>query len=382
MEGGWGVYVHVPFCPAKCRYCGFHSLPPGPGDPDRYRRALGAEVSLRVPQGLPVESVYVGGGTPTILPPEVLSEFLHRLRARADLAGLREATVEANPATVDAQGLRKLREAGFDRLSLGVQSLSDTHLRTLGRAHAAGEAQAAFEAARSAGFPRISVDLIWGVPGQTMEELEEDLESIAGMGPEHVSAYQLTLVEGTEMHRLCTGGGLRAPGEEELVRMYRLVRRVLTGAGYIHYEVSSYAAGLGEVSVHNEACWRGAPYLGLGPSAHSFDGRRRRSWNGADTAAWAEALLCGDAPPGGGELLSWRQRATEMAMLGLRTAAGVDLSEVEESTGMRPAPRSLRSLRDMESHGLLRLRGAAVSPTPRGMLMADGIAAGLDWAPA
>ena len=341
--------------------------------------ALLLELEGAVPAGLEVDTVYVGGGTPTVLPVEFLCSLLLRLRERANLSGLRETTVEANPATVNGELLEALRRGGFDRISLGVQSLHHRHLRLLGRAHDARLAVDAFEEARSAGFRRISVDLIYAIPGQTRQELEEDVRRIVQLGPEHVSAYELTLEPGTEMARLCSSGRLRQPGEEERLEMHRLVRRILTAAGYRHYEVSSYAVGEGEVSLHNSACWEGRPYLGLGPSAHSFDGGRRRWWNAPDTAGWTDALLAGRTPPGGGEEVSDRQRADEIGMRGLRTSRGVRLERIRAETGLVPSEGSLDRLEEWTRRGFLRLTGDSIVPAAEGMLAADAIAASLEW---
>lgn len=341
--------------------------------------ALHREMDGAVPPDLEVDTVYVGGGTPTVLPADFLCSFLQGLREHADLSGLREATVEANPSTVDADSLRSLRRAGFDRLSLGVQSLQRRSLELLGRTHGPGEARGAFEAGRKAGFDRISVDLIYGIPGQTPGELEEDLRRIIELGPEHVSAYELTLEPGTQMARLCESGSLQAPEEDLLLGMYGLVHEVLGSAGYRHYEVSSYALGDGERSAHNSSCWEGGSYLGLGPSAHSFDGRRRRWWNAPDTAGWTETLLDDRRPPGGGEEVSDRQRAAEMAMLGLRTSRGFSPREIGEETGLRLSTKSRSLLDDLADGGVLSVDGGRISPSVDGMLMADGIAASLEW---
>jgi len=379
VAAGWGIYVHVPFCVSRCSYCAFHSRPLRDSDPSAYMDALPRELEGAVPADLEVSTVYVGGGTPTVLPAEFLCSLPGRLRERADLSGLREATVEANPSTVDRELLEALRRGGFDRISLGVQSLHHRNLRLLGRAHDARRAVDAYEEARSAGFRRISVDLIYGIPGQTPRELEEDVRRIVELGPEHVSAYELTLEPGTEMAGLCSSGRLPQPGEDEQLELHRLVRRILTAAGYRHYEVSSYALGEGEVSLHNSACWEGRPYLGLGPSAHSFDGGRRRWWNAPDTAGWADALLAGRTPPGGEEELSEQQRAYEIVMLGLRTSRGIRLERIRAETGLVPSEDSLARLEELSRRGLLRLTGDTIVPAAEGMLAADGIASSLEW---
>jgi len=379
VAAGWGIYVHVPFCVSRCSYCAFHSRPVAKADTSAYMDALLREIGVAVAADLEVDTVYVGGGTPTVLPAGFLCSLLRLLRKRADLSGLREATVEANPATVDGESLELLRRGGFDRISLGVQSLHRRRLRLLGRAHDARRAVDAFEQARTAGFRRISVDLIYGIPGQSPAELEEDVRRIVQLGPEHVSAYELTLEPGTEMAGLCSSGRLRQPGEEELLDLHRLVRGILTGAGYLHYEVSSYALGKGERSIHNSSCWEGRPYLGLGPSAHSFDGGRRRWWNAPDTVGWADALLAGGNPPGGKEEVSDLQRADEIVMLGLRTSRGIRLDRIRAETGLVLSETSVARLGEWSRRGLLNLKGDSIVPTPEGMLAADGIAASLEW---
>ena len=334
--------MHFPFCLSKCSYCDFASFPVealgGLGFARRYVEALGVEVDLRAARegaGATVDTIFFGGGTPTVLPAEWLAGVFARIRKRFVVAEGAEVSAEANPGTVEADKLGALREAGFNRISLGVQSFSDDALALLGRVHSAAEAREAVTAARAAGFENVSLDLIYGLPGQTLEEWREDLQTALSLQPEHLSTYGLSLEPGTRLTEEVSCERLPEVGEESFAEMYQLTEELLTAAGYEHYEISNYALP-GQECRHNRKYWAGDEYLGLGSSAHSHRGGVR--WNNlAAPGVYCEWLERGRLPEARAEALSAQARVGELLMLGLRCAEGVSEDEVAARTGLRPS---------------------------------------------
>lgn len=351
-----GLYIHVPFCASKCPYCGFYSVTDR-ALAGRFVEAVAAEAAMRRERFGPFDTLYVGGGTPSVLDAGALA----RLRA---LAGeVAEATVEANPGDLDRARLAEIRAAGFDRLSLGVQSLDDRDLAALGRRHTAAHAARAFEDARAAGFTNVGIDLIRGVPGQSPAAFMAVLDSAVALGPDHVSVYDLTIEDGTPFARRRCDGTLAMPEEDEAADLFLATSARLSAAGYEHYEVSNFARGSAFRALHNARYWSRGPYLGLGPSAHSFDGRRRW-WNPRSVTDWLAAIDAGRDPAEGEETLTDEQARIEAIQLGLRTSDGVDASLVRDD----------RRLAALARAGLVEVTGGRVRPTTRGMLAADRLA--------
>jgi len=294
------LYVHIPFCVAKCGYCDFNSyaleglLETGRAGADwapRYADALLREMEARCRAlglgGRGVETLFFGGGTPSLFPPEETARVLDALKRRFDLSPEAEVTLEANPGAADAARFAALREAGVSRLSIGVQTFDDLALRRLDRAHTGEEARAAFRAAREAGFGNVSLDLMFGIPFQTLADAASDLEAALALGPEHISAYELTIEPGTAFHALHARGRLAGlPDEEAALAMWELRDRLLSRAGYERYEISNFARP-GFRCRHNLNYWRRGEYLGLGAGAHSFIGGRRL-WNHARPDVYEE----------------------------------------------------------------------------------------------
>lgn len=365
------LYVHVPFCVRKCGYCAFHS---GPFSPD----AAAAFVELAVRQmgdwgrtlgRVEVETVYFGGGTPSLLEPGQIEAMLRSAQDCFDLDAEAEITLEANPDSVLRPGfLGSLRGLGVNRLSLGVQSLQDDLLAMLGRPHDARQARLAVEAARDSGFSNLSLDLIWGLPGQTLEGWMADLAEAVALAPEHLSCYGLSLEEGTALARKVEEGDLDLPDEESQALMYLDGSRFLESAGYAHYEISNYARP-GCQSRHNEGYWAGKDYLGLGPAAVSTIGNRR--WS--NPAAWGEYAA---AVTGGGEaneeVLSARTGRQEMVMLALRRARGLDLEKFKATTGTE-FPWRHPAVEQLRSSGLARRRDGHLQLTREGMLVSNSV---------
>jgi len=350
-----GLYVHVPFCARKCRYCAFASsvVPHGrPGFVD----ALLQEAD-RAGAWDPFDTLYLGGGTPTVLSDEDLDRLWTGLHRRFRFTDDLDATLEANPDDLDASRLSHLRDLGFNRLSLGVQSFDDGLLTWLGRRHDATRARRVLESIRDAGFCSVSVDLMLGLPGQ---DAIQELETALSFAPDHLSCYQLTFEPGTPLDRDRRAGRVRPLPEDDAADLFLATSDHLTTRGWIHYEVSSFARTRDHISRHNWKYWFHVPYLGLGPSACSYrDGRRW--WNRKTVASWKKDTLEGQ------ESLTPEDRDLEELALGLRTERGI----------LRPVlPPSETVLADALMAGLL-LDGDRVRPTPRGMLVADRLAVDL-----
>lgn len=366
------LYVHVPFCVRKCGYCAFHSGPFSESEAERYvvlvlneLDCLGKALGRRT-----VETVYIGGGTPSLLTPAQIGAILDGAAARFDLEAGAEITLEANPESALKTGfLAAVRALGVNRLSLGVQSLRDDLLATLGRSHDAARAHLAARAAREAGFANLSLDMIWGLPGQDVSAWLEDLAGITALAPEHVSCYGLSLEEGAPLAESVDAGRLFLPDEEEGARMYLEGSAYLESEGFGHYEISNYARP-GRESRHNRGYWSGRDYLGLGPAAVStLDGRRWTNPAGLDEYA---RIVAAGVEREGTEVLTVDVRRQEMVMLALRTRDGLDLQEFMAATGIE-FPRRDPAVERLRSSGLVRLGAGRLQLTREGMLVSNSV---------
>jgi putative oxygen-independent coproporphyrinogen III oxidase len=318
-----GVYVHVPYCAVRCAYCDFNTYTFAAGR-SSFAATAAREVALAgASVDRPVSTVFFGGGTPTLLDPSELARVLRAIEDELGLERDAEVTVEANPDSVDAAALAELRAAGFTRVSLGMQSGAEHVLRFLGRTHAPGRPVAAAVEARDAGFEHVSLDLIYGSPGESDDDWRATVEAAVEAGPDHVSAYNLTVEPGTRLHADVRRGSVPAPAEEALADRYAIAEETLTAAGLEWYEVASWARTDEARCRHNEGYWTGADWLAIGPGAHGhLDGRRW--WNVKHPTAWAARVEAGEAPVDGEEILTAEQRRLERIMLELRRREGVD----------------------------------------------------------
>jgi len=382
-----GLYLHVPFCSRVCPYCDFAVQVGGPQRQRLYVESLLREIALwgqdpRV-AGWGFDTLYLGGGTPSLLAPEVLAEILAALRDAFTWAPDAWLLLEANPEDVTAESLRVWRELGVRTLSLGVQSFDAEHLRFLGRRHGPQTARRSVELAREAGFPTVSVDLIYGLPEQTPEDLQRELETAVALRPDHLSCYQLTVHRGTWFGKLTERGRLTELPEPRQAELFELVHRFLADAGYPAYEVSNFARVPEHRSKHNPKYWHHVPYLGLGPSAHSFGGlvgepgryTGRRWWNERTLTRYAERLERGERPVSGDEVLSSEDLALEALALALRTPEGLDLEAFRRRWGWAPGADGEQE-RLVEA-GYLVLEEGALRPTLRGLAVADGLVGAL-----
>jgi putative oxygen-independent coproporphyrinogen III oxidase len=371
-----GLYIHVPFCLRKCEYCAFYSVAGADSDSAmRFAGALLSELKLALPAGTKLSTFFAGGGTPVLMEPTFWHDVLAIVRKPAEILQDAEMTIEANPAAVSAEDLQELKSIGFNRVSIGVQSFSDDLLRFLGRVHKAQQAEETLLDARKAGFENLGLDLIYGIPGQSPDIWLNDLRSAADIGPQHISCYALTAEDGTPYARAIRRGESPAPDEQLAADLYFMADEFLKGAGYEHYEVSNFALGKRWRCRHNVGYWSGRPYMGFGPSAHSFDGNRGRRWNVANLLEYITRLEGGMLPVEGSEELTDKQVVLEKLMLGLRTADGLDLGKILTSDGMPLQAASL--LATWKSEGLADIEGRKVRPSARGMLVADGLAVAL-----
>jgi oxygen-independent coproporphyrinogen-3 oxidase len=365
------LYVHIPFCVKKCLYCGFYSTPYREEQAETFLTGLRKEAEQYHAAFLnrPFSTVYVGGGTPTILSPDQLDRMFGILSGSFHLAPNAEFTVEANPNTISGPLLSLIRQRGANRLSIGIQSFSPDLLRTLGRTHNAEEAVNAVLCARKAGFRNIGIDLIYGIPGQHPALWQETLEQAIGLSPEHISAYNLSLDEGSAFLRMAKEGAFRLPDDDEVAGMYELAVEKLTASGYSRYELSNFARP-GFACRHNRNYWARGEYLGLGPGAWSFIGGRRRR-TVPDVTEYAQRLNAGLGVTSEEDAPAADQAAQEYLFLGLRTSQGVNLRDFQRLYGRGPYERLLKNLSSPRNAGLVQVSGEHLRLTGSGMLLAD-----------
>ena len=378
-----GVYVHVPFCERICPYCDFAVVRARPLSPEReaaYVDALCAELESRAGafSGRRLASIYLGGGTPSLLQANSVEHILAAI-CRAFAGDPGETSLEVNPSSVEIQRLPDFRAAGIDRISLGVQSFDDTTLRRLGRAHRASVVHRSLEACREAGFSNLSVDLIVAAPGQTLLQVDADLRAALGWQPEHLSVYELSLEPGTPFGIAAARGRLRRPAEEAAAGMLERVELRLGAAGYERYEISSYARP-GYQAIHNRRYWQRRPVLGLGVGAVSSDPPDPRHPYGLRRSNPRQLIryLEGVAADGGGglaevEVLAVAEARAEAVFLSLRTRAGLDVERFAKEFGAPPRNFFASELRQLVAEGLLEELPGVLRLTPRGRMLSDSV---------
>lgn len=376
-----GVYVHVPFCSAICPYCDFAVVRDRRSAHTSFVAALIDELMARqdeIERLGTVDTIYLGGGTPSVLGTEHLESVLGALFERLDLATECAIFLEANPEDVDARRLGTWRALGIRVLTLGVQALDDASLAFLGRRHSADQARSAVLSAVAAGFDTVSFDLIYGLPRQSAESWSRTLDQAAGLGAEHISCYQLTIESNTPFARQAAHGSLSPLPDRLQADLFFLTHQRLGEHGFEGYEVSNLARTPRHRSRHNQKYWRHLPYLGIGPSAHSFDGRVRR-WNERHLHRWHRRLVEDGTAEAGRERLSDVQLATEALMLGFRTHQGVDLEACRRRFGFDLLSGNRQRVEQWLDDGLLDRRtgtdgGLRLAPSLRGMAVADSLA--------
>ena len=362
------LYVHVPFCARRCSYCDFSIAVRRDVPVEEYTQALVSELDLRFPGGATtgrsMDTLYLGGGTPSRLGARGIASLMDALRARLKIASDAEVTIEANPDDVSLDAARAWRDAGINRLSLGAQSFDPRALAWMHRIHTSEQISEAVRAVRVSGIDNVSIDLIFALPPTLGRDWRDDLERAVALEPTHVSLYGLTVHERTPLARWRDRGDVAEAPDETYADEFLLAHEVLTGAGFEHYEVSSYARA-GARSRHNASYWSGVPWAGLGPAAHEFDGLRRR-WNVGPYAQWERLVRAGRDPREGEEVLSPENRDAERVYLGLRTSAGLTVSDSERAQAL-----------SWVTAGWASLNGDVLRLTPEGWLRLDALAASL-----
>ena len=394
-----GIYIHIPFCKSKCGYCGFYSLP-STKLKDRFLEALKQEIVQRkdylspspiccVANATPkaINTIYFGGGTPSLLDTNEIGDLLHLINTTYPIANEPEITLEANPDTLSLEYLEDLRNLGINRLSIGIQSFFDNDLQYLGRKHNAEHARQCLDWAKQVGFENISIDLIYGLPTSNAEQWNRNLDIFFSYNLPHLSAYALTLEPNAILTKQIELGKAQLINEEDALRDYEILCSRAAENGYLHYEISNFCRR-GMHSKHNASYWFGTPYLGLGPSAHSFDGTSRQ-WNVSNVEDYCDALLSPGRNSGAchtvgkalkeKELLSLEQQYDEYVMLRLRTHWGIDLKWLKREMSERFSDYCQQQALPLIAQGRLTQTREFLHLTDRQMLFADGVAEELFW---
>jgi putative oxygen-independent coproporphyrinogen III oxidase len=371
-----GVYLQVPFCQTKCTYCNFHTGPVSKSLFDPYTESVVREIEMRAASSDSwlrdsVDTVYVGGGTPSLLAPSTLSRVLASLRSSFSCEW-KEVTLEADPETITSEKAAAWRAAGFNRISLGSQSFNDNELKAAGRMHRRADIHAAVKFLRASGFDNISCDLIAGLPHQTSASWQNSVNELLALRPEHISIYMMEIDEGSRLGREVLAGGSRysadaMPSDDAMAEFYELACAQLASAGYLHYEISNWALP-GRESQHNLKYWRREPYLGLGAGAHSFDGSHRWA-NAHDANAYITAMNQGRIPMEQVEHIGSGEALNEELFLGLRLLEGIDFAGIERRYNVSLAER-LESLRQA---GLVELDGTRARLAPSRLAVSNEV---------
>lgn len=370
-----GLYIHIPFCASRCVYCGFYSTTL-PALRDAYVDALCQELTLRaeeLPADEAITTIYLGGGTPSQLTTDQLDRlfsYIYKVYRSQPV----EVTMECNPDDITPAFADWIAQSPIDRISMGAQTFSDDRLRLLRRRHTAAEVRRATTLLRQAGIRNISIDLMFGFPGETLTDWEQDIDEALRLGVEHISAYSLMYEEGTTLHRWLSEGRIQEIDDDLSLRMYDCLVDRLTAGGYRHYEISNFALPQRE-SRHNSSYWRDVPYMGLGASAHSFDGRQR-SWNVADIETYIAAIGRGERPCTV-EALDLDTHYEDVVLTSLRTAEGIDLAKIRRDFGSQRLDFLLAAADQDLRQGYLVREDDHLRLTRRGIYLSDGITARL-----
>ena len=370
-----GLYIHIPFCLSKCHYCDFYSLTSISAVPD-FLDALFKEMEMYCNRFNPFDTVYIGGGTPSLLSPQQLESVLVNVRENFNLISnpeiTPEITIETNPADLNRSFLESMCENGINRINIGVQSFDEKALNFLGRRHSVKQAISGVEASRAAGFHNIGLDLIYGVPAQDIGSWLDTLKQAVVFSPEHISCYQLTLETKTPLGMRYQAGEFSLPGEELQYEFFMKTSELLEDADYNHYEVSNFARGKEHTSRHNQKYWDHSPFLGLGPSAHSFH-CNQRWWNHHSLDQYLSAIYAGNLPIEETETLTMEQLRLEALYLGLRTKKGIFLQDLKNQYHYDLFTEKKEMLDKLQEEGLLSIQNGYLYPTQTGLAVADSL---------
>lgn len=369
-----GVYLHIPFCRKACSYCDFHFSTNLSRREDMVT-AIGQELKLRkefFQKSQPLATIYFGGGTPSVLTPEEIGELIHQATSLWGVESGAEITLEANPDDLSVEYVTGLQQAGINRISIGVQSFHEEDLQGMNRSHNAAQALKAMDICREAGISNVTMDLIFGLPGSDLAAWQANLKQLIALRPTHASIYSLTIEEKTALAHQIRKGTVSVPEDEVYEAQFGLAHELMTEAGYEHYELSNYALP-GFRAQHNGSYWAGEPYIGVGPSAHSFNGNKR-SWNVANNQKYLNLLSKGSVASEGEEELSLTDRYHEYVMLGLRTDKGIDVELIQRSFFPNWKDEFWSIVQEWVVSGQLRQHGSVLTLSPEGWFLSDRIA--------
>ncbi len=367
-----GIYLHIPFCKQACHYCDFH-FSTSMAKRERMVLALADEIRMRRDEAETIETIYFGGGTPSVLTDDEIHHLIQTVRDNHDVLPDAEISLEANPDDLPSQRLEALRQTGINRLSIGIQSFFDEDLRLMNRAHDAGQALRALNAAVQI-FDNISIDLIYGIPGLSNKRWEANIDYALASGVPHISSYALTVEPRTALNKMVRENRVAQPSEESAAEQFQLLVDKLPRNGFVHYELSNFGKP-GYFSRNNSAYWLGKKYIGIGPSAHSYDGIAR-SWNIANNSLYLKGIESGNRDFES-ETLSPADRYNEAVMTGLRTIWGVSLATIREKFGEGMLDYLLSRADRFISENLLKIEQGSLTTTQKGKFLADGIASDL-----
>lgn len=365
-----GIYIHIPFCKQRCKYCAFYSTTLH-NLQDRYTNALCLELGMRknyIKEG--IDTIYFGGGTPSVLKKEQLQKIINTIEENFEVSPQAERTIEANPDDLTHEYLEALHSLSFNRISMGVQSFNDKQLQRLGRRHTAQKVREAVDNARNVGFENISIDLIFALPASTSQEWLYDLDQAISLHPTHISAYNLTYEEGTPLYNLLKKGEITPLSEEENIEQFEMLIEKLSQAGYVHYEISNFAFP-GKESKHNSSYWHDIPYLGCGAAAHSYN-RTSRQWNISDIKKYIEAIEEGSMECEIEEL-SENDRYNDALLTRLRTADGLPLEWLRENFDNKYLKYLQENATSHIKNGTLEEKGNCIALTKKGIFISDAI---------
>lgn len=367
-----GIYIHIPFCKKACHYCDFY-FSTQTSYQDKLVERICDELRIRrdyLPKGSTVQTVYFGGGTPSLLSLSQLQKILNTIYKHYSTE-LQESTLEANPDDLTPDKLKGYKDLGIDRLSIGIQSFREEILTFYNRAHTAAESLQAIDQARKAGFEKLSIDLIYGFPGSDHRWWKEDLQVALDRDPGHISSYALTIEPRTVLGNWQKKGRFSAASEDYVAEQFELLQEYMEEHGYVQYEISNFAK-VGKFAIHNTNYWKGVPYLGVGPSAHSFDGAHR-GHNVANNARYLKSLEKGE-PPFETDMLTDEERANEYILTTLRTIWGVNVEHLRKEFGVELLSLRSKEVLFLEQSGWLKAEEGRLTLTKQGKLLADSIA--------
>jgi len=369
-----GIYIHIPFCRSRCSYCDFATGLYEAALAERYVASVVSEITSWREVDLPetVDTIYFGGGTPSLLSPAQVEALIQAAQTRFDVLPNAEVTMEMNPGTVTAETLQAFREIGINRASFGAQTFDDRELARLGRSHSSDDTRRTFSLLREAGFENVSFDLIAGLPGQTLSAWERNLDEAFALGPEHLSFYLLEVHEGTPLAAHIKTGLQPAPDEDRAAEMYQVMLERSAEAGYQHYEISNLCLP-GFEARHNTKYWTGAPYYGFGCSAHSFDGESRRWANERDLSKYVAIVERAGSPLVEDLRLTEADRRAEAVFLGMRMMAGVRTNQFKELFGVDLRAVHADDLRNFQEAGLIEFDGDLLKLTRAGALLSNEV---------